>query len=145
MLPAGSTEIMMFSGLVSRTSTRSLGKETGIEVVTTGMVIRKMISNTSITSTRGVVLISEMTSSSDVSPTAMDMAVLLGRAGGRLRGLAGGAHDHGVQFVGELTHLVHHRLVAARQPVVGEHRGDGDRKADGRHDQRFTHRAGHLV
>src|SRR5690349_7669014 len=117
MLPEGSTEMMMFSGLVSRTSTRSFGRDTGIEVVTTGIVIRKMISSTSITSTRGVVLMAEMTSSSDDSPTAIAMAVLLrGACRGRLRGLSGGAHDHGVEFVGELAHLVHDRLVAAGQP-----------------------------
>src|SRR5512141_933691 len=112
MLPELSTEMMMFSGLVSRTSTRSLGKDTGIEVVTTGMVIRKMISSTSITSTRGVVLIAEMTSSSPPSdgPTAMAMAIAPAVAGGRLRGLSGRAHDHGVEFLAELTHFVHHRL-----------------------------------
>ncbi len=74
MLPALSTEITMFSGLVSRTSTRSLGSCTGTDVVTTGMVIRKMMRSTSITSTRGVVLMSEMTlSSSSEDPTVMAM------------------------------------------------------------------------
>jgi hypothetical protein len=38
---------------------RSFGSWTGIDVVTTGMVIRKMISRTSMTSTSGVVLIVE--------------------------------------------------------------------------------------
>ena len=68
--------MMMFSGLLSRTSTRSLGKESLMEVVTTGMVIRKMINNTSITSTRGVVLMADMTASSPSSslePTFMDI------------------------------------------------------------------------
>jgi hypothetical protein len=65
----------MFSGLVSRTSLRSFGRTTGIDVVTTGMVIRKMISSTSITSTSGVVLIVETTSSSSPSsePTFIAM------------------------------------------------------------------------
>ena len=58
----------MFSGLVSRISLRSFGSWTGIDVVTTGIVIRKMISSTSITSTSGVVLMVETTSSS--SPAA---------------------------------------------------------------------------
>ena len=50
-----------------------------VEVVTTGMVIRKMISSTSITSTRGVVLIAEMTSSSSPleGPTAIAISKLL--------------------------------------------------------------------
>src|SRR5438270_8467810 len=69
--------MMMFSGLVSRISTRSLGSCTGIDVVTTGIVIRKMISSTNITSTRGVVLMAEMTSSSDAGPTAIAMVALL--------------------------------------------------------------------
>jgi hypothetical protein len=44
-------------------------------VVTTGIVIRKMISRTSITSTSGVVLIAETISSSSPSegPTLIDM------------------------------------------------------------------------
>jgi hypothetical protein len=55
-----STEITRFSGLVSDLD-GLLGSSTGTEVVTTGMVIRKMISSTSITSTSGVVLIAAMT------------------------------------------------------------------------------------
>ena len=45
------------------------------DVVTTGMVIKKMISNTNITSTRGVVLIVPMISSSASDPTFMAMMV----------------------------------------------------------------------
>src|SRR5512133_1200141 len=108
--------MMTFSGLVSRTSTRSLGSCTGIDVVTTGMVIRKMISSTSITSTRGVVLMADMTSSSspEAGPTAIAMAYSLKfRSGRRLSGAAGGADDDGVEFVGEFAHFVHHGLVAA--------------------------------
>src|SRR3954469_14277590 len=115
MLPAGSTEMMMFSGLVSRTSTRSLGSCTGIEVVTTGIVIRKMISSTSITSTSGVVLMVEMTSSSDAGPTAIAMANAPVGGRGRSGGLAGRTDDDGVQLVGEFAHFVHHGLVAAGQ------------------------------
>src|SRR2546423_14883065 len=101
MLPCGSTEMITFSGLVSRIATRSLGSVTGTEVVSTGMVIRKMMSSTSITSTRGVVLMADMTSSSspEAGPTAIAMAWSLG-------GAAGGAHDDGVQLVGELAHFV---------------------------------------
>ena len=65
----------MFSGFVSRISLRSFGSSTGTDVTTTGIVIRKMISNTSITSTRGVVLIVEMGSSSSAQePTFIAMA-----------------------------------------------------------------------
>jgi hypothetical protein len=47
-----------------------------MDVVTTGMVIRKMMSMTSITSTRGVVLMVEITASSSPSglPTFIDIA-----------------------------------------------------------------------
>src|SRR3569833_1904144 len=103
--------MITFSGFVSRISTRSLGSVTGIDVVTTGMVIRKMISSTSITSTRGVVLIADMTSSSspEAGPTAIAMARLLSGVVRRaaLRGAAGGTHEHGVEFVGELADFVH--------------------------------------
>src|SRR4051812_25266960 len=141
MSPAGFTEMITFSGFVSRMSTRSFGRVTGTDVVTTGMVIRKMISSTSITSTRGVVLMADMTSSS--SPEAGPTAIAMARP--RLRGLAGGTHDHGIQLVGELAHFVHDGLVAARQVVVRQHRGNRDREADGRHDQRLTDGASDLV
>src|SRR5882762_3941633 len=68
MSPSRFTEIEMFSGLVWRTWFRSLGNSSGTRWITTGIVIRKMISNTSITSTSGVVLIDATSSSSPPSP-----------------------------------------------------------------------------
>ena len=65
------------SGLVSRTKFFSLGKSTLMDVVTTGMVIKKMIKSTNITSTKGVVLISLMISSSFSEPMFIDMMGLL--------------------------------------------------------------------
>ena len=47
---------------------RSFGSCTGIEVVTTGTVIRKMMRSTSITSISGVVLMSIITSGSPLPP-----------------------------------------------------------------------------
>ena len=77
MSPSLLTEMMMFSGLVWRAMLVSFGSATGTVCVTTGMVIRKMISSTSITSTSGVVLIVETTSSSSLDePTVMAMAAL---------------------------------------------------------------------
>src|SRR3954463_9316633 len=146
MLPFWSTDRMMFSGLVSRISLRSFGSVTGIDVVTTGMVIRKMISSTSITSTSGVVLIVETTwsSSPGPGPTLIAMASSprgsrhVGRRvrhrGGRLRA----RQQHGVQVGAEAAHLVHGRLVAADEPVVAEDRRHRDGKTDGRHDERFA-------
>src|SRR4029079_7719955 len=76
MRPEPSTEGVMFSGFVYGTSFCSFGSVTGIDVVTTGIVIRKMIRSTSMTSTSGVVLMVETTSSSSPSaePTFIAMA-----------------------------------------------------------------------
>jgi hypothetical protein len=51
----------------------SLGKSTLMDVVTTGIVIKKMIKSTNITSTKGVVLIWLMISSSPSDPTFIAM------------------------------------------------------------------------
>src|SRR6185436_13628666 len=136
MRPEPSTESVMFSGLVSRTSFCSFGSVTGIDVVTTGIVIRKMIRSTSMTSTSGVVLIVETTSSSSPSPTFIAMASAPG--GVRLRR----GEQHRVQVGAERAHALHRGLVAADQPVVAEHRGHRDGEADRGHDQRFAHRTG---
>src|SRR4030095_2020479 len=109
----------MFSGLDSRTSLRSFGNCTGMLFRTTGTVIRKMISSTSITSTSGVGLIVETApgaSSPPGDPTFIAMALRL-RGGGRRR------QQHGVELGAEAAHRFHHRLVAADQPVVAQHRG----------------------
>ncbi len=72
------TAISMFSGLVCRGTFVSCGNCSAIDCVITGIVTRKMISNTSITSTSGVVLMEDMASSSPLSagPTFIAMAGL---------------------------------------------------------------------
>jgi hypothetical protein len=82
--PSLFTAMTMFSGLVCVGTLRSFGSSTGTFCTTTGMVMRKMISITSITSTSGVVLIAAITSSSaPVSwPTAIAMAYLAAAAAG---------------------------------------------------------------
>ena len=75
--PSRSTASTMFSGLVCVGRLRSLGRSSLIVCVTTGMVMRKMISNTSITSTSGVVLMVEViwsSSSPSAAPTCMAIA-----------------------------------------------------------------------
>jgi hypothetical protein len=74
-LPSASTAIVMFSGLVCVAMLAAFGSDTLTVLVITGIVIRKMISSTSITSTRGVVLIVEIAPSSDScsDPTLIDM------------------------------------------------------------------------
>src|SRR5512140_981674 len=103
----------MVSGLVSRTSLISFGSCTGMDVVTTGTVIRKMISSTSMMSTSGVVLIAEIASSSSPlpGPTVIAMTSRLGC--GLRRG-----EQYGVQIGREGAHRLHCRLVATDEPVV---------------------------
>ena len=54
-------------------------------------------------------------------------------------------HQVAVQVVGEGREVLHDRLVAADQPVVGEHGRNRDDEAERGHDQRFTDRAGDRV
>src|SRR4051812_45813942 len=134
MSPSLLTEMSMFSGLVCRAMFVSLGNCTGIVCVTTGIVIRKMMSRTSITSTSGVVLIAETTSSSSPSaPTVIAMAgsSAVRRDGGRDRPRA---HQHAVEVGTEAAHRLHRDLVAADEPVVAEHCRHRDREADRGHD-----------
>src|SRR5476649_2601266 len=139
----------MFSGLVTVTTLRSLGSSSVIDCVTTGIVIRKMINSTSITSTRGVVLMVEVTSSSSPlspGPTFIDMRVpsRYRRSSKNASSALAGQQDV-VQVAREGTNLFHHRLVAAHQPVVAHDGRNGDGQTDGGHDQRFTDGAGDLV
>src|ERR1039457_479798 len=145
MSPSLLTEIVMFSGLVCRAMFVSFGSVTGTVCVTTGMVMRKMMSRTSITSTSGVVLIVETTSSSSLlEPMFMAMSGS-GSDGSACRGVHARAHEDAVQVGAEAAHHFHRHLVAADQPVVAEHRRHSHEQAEGRHDQRLADRAGHLV
>src|SRR6187397_2996961 len=133
--PSLLTAISMFSGLVCRAMLVSFGSATGTVCATTGIVIKKMISSTSITSTRGVVLIAETTSSSSPeNPTFMAMASAPVVESARGGGADLGTHQHAVQFSAEAAYRLHRHLVAADEPVVAQHRGHRDRQADGRHD-----------
>src|SRR6185295_15451337 len=148
--PSLFTAMTMFSGFVCRGMLRSFGRLTGTCCTTTGIVIRKMMSSTSITSTSGVVLMAAITSCSGFSaswPTVMAMATLLAGRGDRaLRGASVvAAHQHHVQVGREGAQVFQRDLVAANQPVVAEHRRHRDREADGRHDQRLAHGARDLV
>src|SRR5215204_3735273 len=146
MSPSLLTEMSMFSGLVWRAMLFSFGSETAIVCVTTGIVIRKMMSSTSITSTSGVVLIAETTSSSSPSAEPTVMAIAGSSALRRdRRSDRPGAHQDTVQVGPEAAHRLHRDLVATDEPVVAEHRRHGDGQADGGHDQRLADRAGDLV
>src|SRR5258705_4303725 len=126
--PSLLTEMSMFSGLVWRAMLVSSGSLTGTVWVTTGIVIRKMIKSTSITSTSGVVLMAETTSSSPESePTFMAMV------GAPIRCSAAdelGAHQHAVQVRAEAAHGFHRDFVSPHEPVVADHRCHRHRQAD---------------
>src|SRR5579863_105801 len=95
MLPSRSIAMVMFSGLVCVGILTALGRSTFTVLVITGIVIRKMMSNTSITSTSGVVLMVAIMPPLLASPTFIDMvSYSLQRARGPVR-LAGALHPRG--------------------------------------------------
>src|SRR3954470_19063851 len=128
----------MFSGLVWVTTLRSLGSSSVTFCTTTGMVIRKMISSTSITSTSGVVLIWEFRSSSSACPTCIAMSERL------VRGVTAAEERH-LHRAGEAPHVLHRHAVSAHEPVVAEHRRHGDGKAEGGHDHPLADWPCHFV
>src|SRR2546429_221807 len=79
----------MFSGLVWVGMLTAFGRATGTVLVITGIVMRKMMSSTSITSTSGVVLIVAMTLGSSppaTGPTLIAIFALLSSLGARRLG-----------------------------------------------------------
>src|SRR5580765_3684105 len=78
MLPFLSTATVMFSGFVCVGMFTALGRSTFTVLLITGMVIRKIMSNTNRTSTRGVVLMFAITPGSsppDPGPTLIAIIV----------------------------------------------------------------------
>src|SRR5690606_238353 len=111
-----------------------------------GAVMMKMMSSTSITSTRGVTLMSfigplllPVLKAMGLSECYWDDASATGSADAR----AGG--EEVVQIVGERVELGDRGAVDLAEEVEGEHRRDGDEQTDGGHDQRLAHRAGHGI
>src|SRR5688500_1054918 len=110
-----------------------------------GAVIMKMMSSTSITSTRGVTLISAIGPPLSL-PELKAMVLLrqrdcLALAADCADSRAGG--EEVVQVVGEGVELAVGDAVQAHEDVVREHRRNGDEQADRGHDQRLADRAGH--
>src|SRR3954467_9974832 len=106
----------------------------------TGTVMMKMMSSTSMTSTKGVMLISFITSSVSSCVPKATSAPLLHRhhVGGAAGGHARAGQEVGRQVVREAVELHDHGLVAAHQGVVAQHCGDGDRQPQRGHDQRLA-------
>src|SRR5438067_1989800 len=138
-LPSRSTAMTMFSGLVCVGRLRSFGSSTATFCTTTGMVMRKMMSSTSITSTSGVVLICEFRSSSSACPTCIDIS------GRRLVHSMAAAQERHLQPAAETAYLFHRDAIASHEPVVTEHRRNGDGEAERGHDERFANWARDLV
>src|SRR5690242_2816799 len=127
----------MFSGFVCVGMLTALGSTTGTFLLITGIVIRKMISSTSMTSTSGVVLMAAMTvcSSSEPGPTLIDINQCLAKLGSLLayrrgRGRRGPGATHlvaadaraadqiGMQVAGKVPERVLQALVTSEEPVV---------------------------
>src|SRR5262245_32224240 len=147
----------MFSGFVCVGMLTALGSTTGTFLLITGMVIRKMIRSTNMTSTSGVVLMAAMTvcSSPESGPTLIDINQCLASSPGLLayrrgRGRrrpgtahlvaadARAAHQVGMQVAGKVPERVLQAFVAAEEPVVSHDRGHRAQEAEGRHDQRLA-------
>src|SRR3954471_25076799 len=142
--------MVMFSGLVCVGMLTAFGISTAAIFLITGTVIRKMISSTSMMSTSGVVLISEIAEPSSSSlPTLIAMSdylwwvkrkvpgygsLLLHASDGRALRDAGTAHEIRMQVRREVTQAFLDTLVTAQQPVVTHDRGHGDEQAERRHD-----------
>src|SRR2546421_4099982 len=160
-LPSRSTATVMFSGLVCVGMLTAFGRATFTVLVITGIVMRKMMSSTSITSTSGVVLIVAMTLGSsppETGPTLIAIFAFLSllaqrrcrrcrRAGAAhlITADAGAADEIGMQVAREVPQRILQGLVAPEQPVVAHDRGNRDEQADGRHDQRLADGTGDLV
>src|SRR5579875_3987263 len=126
-----------------------------------GVITMKMISSTSITSQRGVTLMSEVTltlargkgianSSGAAGPRPARALTRAGEATGRepapeLLAAGGGAAAALQEIVDQLARRVVHLDVEgfdlAREVIVGPHRRDGDEQADGGGDQGFGNAA----
>src|SRR5690606_24234419 len=149
-MPSPVTAKATVSGLMSLIALLAWGKSTFTEWVSTGTVIIKIISSTNITSTRGVMLISLITSlsSSSPPPKAISVTLFVGFAivePGDGRGLAAGGrrtgNKVGVQLMCKTVELAEYALVAAIERVVTQHGGNGHGQTKGSHDQCLAHRA----
>src|SRR5688572_8834731 len=136
--PPASIASCTFSGLVMFGSELALGRSTFTAWVSSGAVMMKMTSSTSITSMSGIMLISAIGAWAPLllnPPNAIS---------GRFPDLGAG-RQHGVQVVSERIQAREHDAVGAHEGVVGEHRGNRNREAERRHDERLAYRTGHLV
>src|SRR6476646_3956003 len=119
MFSSLSTATTMFSGLVIVAMLRAFGSCTGTAFTITGMVTRKMMSRTSITSTSGVVLIVVFSSGSSPSADATCMAMVRSLdSSDRVLFLAALGDQISLPIAREAPQLLVDHLVAANEVVV---------------------------
>src|SRR5262245_7826138 len=120
MSPSLLTTMLTFSGLVWIAWLISSGRLIFCSLRTTGLVIRKMISRTSMMSTSGVVLISLLSCSSPPvsEPTDIDMVLTYFFRRSSVRSGHCAGDQHGVHVSREGTYVFHCGLVTTQQPVV---------------------------
>src|SRR5690606_5350580 len=151
MAASADTDSAIVFGLTSLGTLSAWGRSIFTTWVSTGTVRIKMISNTSMTSTSGVMLISLITSSSSSPPPNAMLFFPLGRIqgahlGARTTALAPRTREEiRMQLMGKAVELAQNLLVPPGQRVVPQHRRNRHYQAEGGHDQRFAHRASYLV
>src|SRR3990167_10281155 len=142
MLASAVTDRLTVSGLISLGALSARGRSIFTEWVSTGTVMMKMISSTSMTSTSGVMLISLMASSlsSRPLPNAISVASLLGHDLGDLHqrllvaGQRRAGDEIGMQLMRKTVELAQHNLVVAGERVVAQHGGNRHRQTERCHD-----------
>src|SRR5215475_10435257 len=112
--------MVMFSGLVWVGMFTAFGNSTLMVLLMTGMVMRKMISSTSMTSTSGVVLICDITVTS-LEPEPTFMAICVPRVVSTNRGApaAPRTQPSDCPLLAERRRLGHRRAGTARARVRG--------------------------
>src|SRR5690242_8789470 len=138
MAPWASMESVTVSGFSGAAAPAACGRSSLMEWVKSGAVMMKITSNTSITSTMGVTLMSAMGAgcrSSLKLPKAMVFSSGDARAGGQI----------GMQIVGEGIQFRQRDAIDAGEGVIGQHRRNRHGKTQRSHDQRLAHGACHLV
>src|SRR5262245_10057093 len=147
--PSASIATCTLSGLVTFGALEALGRSTFTACVSSGAVMMKITSSTSITSISGIMLISAI--GVVALPRCRSPKAISGLRRRRLErhhgaGFRRGARGkEGEEVVREAVEACEQQAVGAHERVVGENRGDRDRQADGGHDQRFAHRSRDLV
>src|SRR5262249_35665960 len=121
MFSSLSTAMTIFSGFVCVGIFFAFGRSTGTTFTITGMVIRKMMRSTSITSTKGVVLMVVFSSASPESGDCTLMDIDYSSFTNANLGSLFVGDEIGLQVARKTPELLVDDLVAADEEVVEEH------------------------